>query len=64
MKNKLIQQLIQIKKEGKQRLSEMDESIRIKLEDQWDIEHAYYSSALEGSKLDRNEFDILAKQKK
>jgi hypothetical protein len=33
-----------------------------KLEDVWDIEHAYYSSALEGSNIDRKEFDTLAKQ--
>lgn len=63
MKNKLIQQLIQVKKIGKQKLSEMDENMRLKLEDQWDVEHAYYSSALEGSKLDRSEFDALAKKK-
>lgn len=30
------------------------------LEKTWDIEHAYYSSALEGSKLDRKDFDKLA----
>lgn len=30
------------------------------LEKRWDIEHAYYSSALEGSKIDRKEFDKLA----
>ena len=27
----------------------------------WDIEHAYYSSALEGSKIDRKEFEELGK---
>lgn len=30
------------------------------LEKGWDIEHAYYSSALEGSDLDRKEFEKLA----
>ena len=30
------------------------------LEKGWDIEHAYYSSALEGSNLDRKEFEELA----
>ena len=30
------------------------------LEKGWDIEHAYYSSALEGSKIDRKEFEKLA----
>ncbi len=33
-----------------------------KLEDVWDVEHAYYSSALEGSNIDRKEFEALAKQ--
>ena len=33
-----------------------------KLEDVWDVEHAYYSSALEGSNIDRKEFESLAKQ--
>lgn len=32
------------------------------LEKKWDIEHAYYSSVLEGSKLDRKEFDKLAEK--
>ena len=33
---------------------------KTKLEKAWDVEHAYYSSALEGSKLDRKEFEALA----
>lgn len=32
------------------------------LEKRWDIEHAYYSSALEGSKIDRKEFAKLAEK--
>lgn len=32
------------------------------LEKKWDIEHAYYSSVLEGSKLDRKDFDKLAEK--
>jgi len=32
------------------------------LENAWDIEHAYYSSALEGSKIDRKDFEKLAKK--
>lgn len=31
------------------------------LEKGWDIEHAYYSSALEGSKINRKDFDKLAR---
>lgn len=63
MKNTLLKQLLTAKNAGKQRLLEMDEKARLHLEDQWDIEHAYYSSVLEGSKLDRNDFDALAKKK-
>jgi hypothetical protein len=29
------------------------------IEKHWDIEHAYYSSTLEGSKIDRKEFEEL-----
>ena len=32
------------------------------LEKGWDVEHAYYSSALEGSKLDRKEFEKMAEK--
>ena len=32
------------------------------LEKEWDVEHAYYSSALEGSKLDKKEFEKLGEQ--
>ena len=31
------------------------------LEKSWDVEHAYYSNALEGSKITRAQFDRLAK---
>ena len=34
------------------------------LEKKWDVEHAYYSSALEGSKLDKSEFESLARESK
>ncbi len=40
------------------------EKDKSKLEDVWDVEHAYYSSALEGSKIDKKEFETLAKQTK
>lgn len=62
MQNILLQKVFQAKKEGDQQLLMMDDDTRKALEDHWDIEHAYYSSALEGSKIDRNEFDTLAKQ--
>lgn len=44
---------------AQQLLSEMSASDREALEKSWDIEHAYYSSTLEGSKLDREEFEKL-----
>ncbi len=40
----------------------MNSKQRNKLEEIWDIEHAYYSSALEGSKLDKKEFEMLARE--
>jgi len=61
MKNTLLQKVFYAKKDGDQRLLIMDVHKRKVLEDHWDIEHAYYSSALEGSKIDRNDFDLLAK---
>ena len=32
------------------------------LEKVWDVEHAYYSSALEGSGVDRKQFDKFAEK--
>jgi len=40
-------------------LSKLDPKDRSILEKEWDVEHAYYSSALEGSKLDKEEFEKL-----
>lgn len=64
MKNNLIQKLFVSGKAAVQRLSQMTPAQKAKQEDVWDVEHAYYSSALEGSKLDRKEFEDLAKQTK
>lgn len=33
---------------------------RARLEKAWDLEHTYYSSALEGSRIDRSEVERLA----
>ena len=43
-------------------VSKLSANQKTKLENAWDVEHAYYSSVLEGSKLDRKEFEDLAKQ--
>lgn len=45
---------------GQKAVAELSVSEKKTLEKKWDIEHAYYSSVLEGSKLDRKEFDTLA----
>ncbi|HFC10987.1 MAG TPA: hypothetical protein ENJ75_02240 [Candidatus Kaiserbacteria bacterium] len=45
-------------------LSKLDPKSKALLEKEWDVEHAYYSSALEGSMLDKREFGELAKEVK
>ncbi len=51
-------------KAAHQRISQLSSSQKNELERKLDIEHAYYSSTLEGSQLDRTEFDRLAKEAK
>ena len=46
---------------AKKNLAEMSSSQRKTLEKSWDVEHAYYSSSLEGSKLNRKEFEKIGK---
>jgi len=48
------------KKVAERQISQLTPKQKSALEKSWDIEHAYYSSALEGSKLDRGEFEKLA----
>jgi len=62
MKANLIKQLITSGKAAQQKFSQMTSQQKSKLEKSWDVEHAYYSSTLEGSKLDRKEFEELAKK--
>jgi hypothetical protein len=62
MKANLIKQLYITGKAAKQKISQMTPKEKNKLEKSWDVEHAYYSSVLEGSKLDRGVFDKLAKK--
>ena len=47
-------------KMARETIKKMTSSQKNDLEKSWDIEHAYYSSTLEGSKIDRKEFDKLA----
>ena len=65
MMNKvLLRQLVDVKKQADQKLASLDSTQRAVLEEKWDVEHAYYSSALEGSKLDKKEFEALAEKNK
>ena len=59
-KKTLIQRLFSSAQNAQKRILEMSPSEKKALEKTWDVEHAYYSSALEGSKLDKKEFERLA----
>lgn len=48
--------------EAQQKLNLLTPQQRSHLEKSWDVEHAYYSSALEGSKLDKKEFEKLGEK--
>lgn len=45
---------------AKEALSKLTPSQKRDMEKSWDVEHAYYSSTLEGSKIDRKDFEKLA----
>lgn len=51
-------------KTAREAMAKMSSAERKTLEKSWDIEHAYYSSTLEGSKIDRKEFDKMAEKVK
>ncbi len=57
-----INKLIQAKRVADERIEKMTPKEKEKLEIKLDIEHAYYSSALEGSRLDRKTFEELGKK--
>ena len=57
-----MQQLVSSGKAAQRKMSQMTTGQRHKLEKSWDIEHAYYSSALEGSKLDRKDFEKIGRK--
>ncbi len=59
MNNILIQKLFVSMRDAREKLAELTPAQMKSLEKSWDIEHAYYSSALEGSKIDRQEFERL-----
>jgi ABC-type nitrate/sulfonate/bicarbonate transport system substrate-binding protein len=62
MTTKQATKLISDMKAARETISKMTPAQRNNLEKSWDIEHAYYSSTLEGTKLDRKEFDQIAKK--
>lgn len=62
MTKKTTKKLIVSIKNGQKAISGLTKLQKKTLEKEWDIEHAYYSSALEGSKLDRKEFEKFAKE--
>jgi hypothetical protein len=61
MKNISIKQLISTIKSGQRAFDDLSIKEKRTLEKSWDVEHAYYSSALEGSGIDRKQFERLAK---
>lgn len=60
MQISLIKKLFVSAKNGQAAIDTLSPKQKSQLEKSWDIEHAYYSSALEGSKLDKKEFEKLA----
>ncbi len=49
---------------GKKQISELTPKQKTALEKSWDVEHAYYSSVLEGSRINRKKFEELARRVK
>lgn len=62
MSGNIIKNLINTIHSGQRAVAKLSAKDKNALERKWDIEHAYYSSALEGSKIDRKEFDKLAEK--
>lgn len=57
-----LRQFVKRAEETQNKLSEFTPKEKAALERSWDIEHAYYSNTLEGSRIDRKEFESLAKK--
>jgi hypothetical protein len=62
MNLRLLKRVITSGQRAQECLSAMSKTTKAKLEKTWDVEHAYYSSALEGSKLSRKAFNELAQR--
>lgn len=61
MKNTLVNKIILSGRDAHKAIIRMSPQQKQKVEIALDVEHAYYSSALEGCKIDRTEFEKLAK---
>lgn len=62
MKNPKLTQLLASMRVAQKYIAKLSPAQKSALEKGWDIEHAYYSSAIEGSDLDRKEFEKLARK--
>ena len=61
MTRNTLNNLISTIQKGQKAIGSLSVKQKHALEKVWDVEHAYYSSALEGSKIDRKEFEKFAK---
>lgn len=59
MKKDIIREVYTSALVANRELNSLSADQKTKLEKSWDIEHAYYSSSLEGSKIDRKEFEKI-----
>jgi len=62
MEKTLAQELFKKINVAKDQFAKFSPDQKKALEKSWDIEHAYYSSSLEGSKIDRNDFEQLGQK--
>lgn len=62
MKKNDLKNLARIIRNGQRAINDLSVKNRKTIEKVWDVEHAYYSSALEGSKIDRKQFEKLAEK--
>ncbi len=61
MKKDTLKEVARTLKEAQSNLNRLTQTQRENLEEGWDLEHAYYSSALEGSMVDREDVERLSR---
>ncbi|MBI2038976.1 MAG: hypothetical protein HYT22_01685 [Candidatus Niyogibacteria bacterium] len=54
--------LAELKRKTDKAWNALSSDKRAEIEKKWDVEHAYYSSTLEGNGLDRKKFEELARK--